>query len=226
MQKRERCSYSGAFVAIEKRLSLGDMKRLGCCDPKEVRIPVKKITQRLRDRRSKQVFVANSRRTAKRRNESSCRASTSSTSTKNGSISRQVSATVPHGLRHARRCLLELLFRHVTNPRVDLRTAPIQTELPHELKIARRQVLICSINSAAVTFRPYLAARAYATRSRSGKAVVSLIKRTIFRGLCRSQLRAARREKPFPNGSKSPGPAKFCVNTPRAATCSHPRAGN
>ncbi len=42
------------------------MKRLGCCDPKEVRIPVKKIAQRLRDRRSKQVFVSNSRRTAEK----------------------------------------------------------------------------------------------------------------------------------------------------------------
>ena len=61
---------------------------------------------------------------------------------------------------------------------------------------------------------------------RSRKAVVTVTNNSILRALCRSQLRAVRREKPCPSGSRLPRRGRFCASMHPGVTCCPPRARN
>jgi len=58
------------------------------------------------------------------------------------------------------------------------------------------------------------------------KAVVTVTNNSILRALCRSQLRAVRREKPCPSGSRLPRRGRFCASMHPGVTCCPPRARN
>ncbi len=58
------------------------------------------------------------------------------------------------------------------------------------------------------------------------KAVVTVTNYSIFRALCRSQLRAVRREKPCPSGSRLPRRGRFCASMHPGVTCCRRRARN
>ena len=61
------------------------------------------------------------------------------------------------------------------------------------------------------------------SRTVNRKSVVSPGEVLIFRALCRSPSRAAKREKPSPSGSRSPGRGKCCAPMPRAGISWRPR---